>query len=275
MEGTRPGSHCQHRRALAAGRDRRRVGDGVPRRDRRQRRAARHRQGPERVDQRPAVDPQRLPADAGVADPARRQPRRPARAAAGVPGRGRALHPGEPRLRGGAERRAADRGAARPGDRRRAADPRQPGDHPGQLPPRRPGAGDRRLVGARRRRHRLRAAARRLADRGDLLAGDLPDQPADRRLRLPGGDPARARVERPDRDREARPLRRGARGDRARRLDLRADRGAGRDVGGGRRDRGDRHRRADRLLRPGARARRTRCCRSRSSARASSAPPTG
>ena len=51
----------------------------------------------------------------------------------------------------------------------------------------------------------LRAAARRLPDRGDLLAGDLRHQPADRDLRRLGGDPARAREPRPDGDRADRP----------------------------------------------------------------------
>ena len=72
------------------------------------------------------------------------------------------------------------------------ADAGQPGDDRGQLPARRPRAGDRRLVGAGRRRQRARAAGRRLADRRDLLAGDLRDQPADRDLRRLGGGPARA-----------------------------------------------------------------------------------
>ena len=54
--------------------------------------------------QRPAVDPQRLPADPGLADPARRLPRRPLRAAADLRPRRRPLHPRLAALRGGAER---------------------------------------------------------------------------------------------------------------------------------------------------------------------------
>ena len=186
------------------------------------------RRGPERLDQRAAVDPERLPADARVADPARRVPRRPARAAAGLPGRGRPLHARLAALRGRADGRVADRRPAGPGGRRGAADPGQPGDHRGELPPRRPGAGDRRLVGPRRRRDGDRAAARRLADRRGLLARDLPDQPAARRLRALGGGAPRAGDARPERDRQARPRRRGAGRGRARRHHLRADRGAGR-----------------------------------------------
>ena len=49
--------------------------------------------------------------------------------------------------------------------------PGQPGDDRGQLPARRPRPGDRRLVGARRRRDRDRAAARRLPDRGASPGG--------------------------------------------------------------------------------------------------------
>ena len=149
-------------------------------------------------DQRPAVDPQRLPADPRLADPARRLARRPLRAPARLRPRRRRLHRRLAALRGRAQRRAADRRPAAAGDRRRAADARQPGDDRGQLPARRPRPRDRRLVGPGRRRDRARAAARRLPDRGGLLAGDLPDQPADRRLRRLGGDQARARDPRPD-----------------------------------------------------------------------------
>ena len=81
------------------------------------------------------------------------------------------------------ERDAADRRPAAAGRRRRAADAGQPGDDRVELPARRPGAGDRRLVGARRRRGGARAAARRLPDRRRLVAGDLPHQPPDRPAR--------------------------------------------------------------------------------------------
>ena len=57
-------------------------------------------------------------------------------------------------VRAGAQPRGADRGPDPPGRRRRAAHARQPGDDPGRLRRRGPGAGDRRLVRARRHRRR-------------------------------------------------------------------------------------------------------------------------
>ena len=114
------------------------------------------------------------------------------------------------------------------GRRWRTAHAREPGDDRGELPPRRPGAGDRRMVGAGRRRGRARAAARRLPRRGGLVAGDLPDQPADRDLRDGDGEPPRPRDPRSDGQRAARLPRRAAGGARPRRHDLRADRGPGR-----------------------------------------------
>ena len=79
----------------------------------------------------------------------------------------------------------------------RAADSGQPGDDRVQLSARRPRPGDRRLVGPRRRGGGDRAAARRLPGRGGVLAGDLPDQPAARRVRRRDGDPPRPRDPRP------------------------------------------------------------------------------
>ena len=137
-----------------------------------------------------AVDPQRLPADARVADPARRLARRPLRPPAGL--RRSASSGSRPRRCCARSRRtsrcsivarllqgvggalltpgslAMIEASFRPGDRARAI-----------------GA----WSGLRRRRRRARAAARRLAGRGGLLAGDLPDQPAARaRSSIAGGD---------------------------------------------------------------------------------------
>ena len=71
--------------------------------------------------------------------------------------------------------------------------------------------------GLGRRGDGARAAARRLPDRGDLLAGDLPDQPADRRSSSPGRRPGTCRrAATRSRQRPPRPQRRGAGGARAR-----------------------------------------------------------
>ena len=78
------------------------------------------------------------------------------------------------------DRRLADRLARGAGRRRRADDARLP-LHPHQrLPARRAGQGDRHLGGRLRPGPRDRPADRRLPDRGGLLAGDLPAQPAGR-----------------------------------------------------------------------------------------------
>ena len=106
---------------------------------------------------RPAVDGQRLHADAGRADPAGRLARRPARPPADLPGRRGLVRAGLALCGAGAEHRAADR---RPG-RCRASAGRC--SRPGCLAilqasfrPRGPGPGDRRLVGPGRRRRRDR-----------------------------------------------------------------------------------------------------------------------
>ncbi len=170
--------------------DRARLRDRLPRGDGRQRGAAGDRRGPRRRRRRAAVDAERVPADARGADPDRRLARRPLRAPAPVHDRRdlvrRRLRP----LRARSEHRGARHRPGLPGDRRGAADAGQPRDHRIRLPSRGPGAGDRRLVGARRDRRRDRAARRRLADRRGRLARDLPDQHPDRRLRRLGRAPA-------------------------------------------------------------------------------------
>ena len=70
-------------------------------------------------------------------------------------------------------------------------------------------------------------AARRLAGRGGLMAGDLPDQPAARHLRRRDGGRHVPETRDPDGRRAARLSRRGAGGARPGRHHLRADRGPG------------------------------------------------
>ena len=174
-------------------------------------------------------------------------------------------------VRGGAERRGADRRPGAPGHRRRAAHAGQPGDDPGCLPRRGPQPRDRRLVGPRRDRRRARPARRRPADRPRVVALDLPHQPAARRAdRLAGaalgaGDPG------PARPRPLRPRRRGARLARPGRHDLGADRRGrpGDGVGGRRRPGRGRRLRGRRAPRAASR-----WCRWASSPTAPSAPPT-
>ncbi len=236
------------RRPLGARRRGARLGRRVPRRHRRQRRPSGHRSGPRRVDELAAVDHQRLPADARVADPARRVPRRPPRSSPGVRARGCPVHRGIAPLRGGSDRRVAGRRQAAAGSRRGPADARQPGDDRVELPPHGSCPGDRCLVRAWRRRHGDRAAPRRLPGRGCVVARDLPHQ---RPTRDPGrgdGHPPRSRDPRPDGERSTRLPWRSLGRVRPRRHHLRPDRGAGqrwlrdRPRGGHRRDRG-----ADRL----------------------------
>ncbi len=220
------GDRLRQRTGALGARDRgARLGHRLPRRHRRQRRAAANRRGLRRADELAAVDPQRLHADARVADPARRLARRPLRPPPHLRRRRRLVHGRVAALRDRAERRGADRGATAAGGRRSAADAGQPGDDRIELPARRPGPGDRRLVGARRRRHRARPAARRLAGRGRLLAGDLSDQRPDRRVRGADGDPPRPRDPRRRRPRPSRRPRSPARRGRTRRHHLRADPG--------------------------------------------------
>ena len=174
------------------------IGHGLPRRHRGQRGPARNGTGPRRLDQLAAVDPQRLPADARLVDPARRLARRPLRAPARVRHRGRAVHRRVGAVRGGADGRAADRRQAVAGGRRGAAHARQPGDDRVELPPDRSRAGDRRLVRARRRGDGARPVAGRLSGRGGLVARDLHHQRAARDRRRSLGRPPRPRDPRPD-----------------------------------------------------------------------------
>ena len=87
-----------------------------------------------------AVDQQRLPALADLADPARRLARRPLRPAPDLRDRHRVVRRGLAAVRPRADPRGADRRPDPAGSRRRPAHARQPGDHPGGLRPRRPGA---------------------------------------------------------------------------------------------------------------------------------------
>ena len=96
--------------------------------------------------------------------------------------RPRRLHHRLARLRARAEPGDADRRPLRPGRRRRADLRRDPRDDRHDVPrAARAGEGDRRLRVRRLRRRLDRAARRRGADRGDLLALDLLHQPARRR----------------------------------------------------------------------------------------------
>ena len=169
----------------------------------------------------------------------------------------------------------ADRRAVAAGDRRGAADPGQPGDDRGELPPRRPPTGDRRLVGAGGRGDGDRPAARRISDRRGLVAGGVPDQP-----------PARGLRDRRPRGTCPRPATRPPTG----RLDRRGALLAALALGGttyaliegpGRGlsplivlARSGGVAAAIAFVRRRAPRARTRCCRSRCSRRASSAPPT-
>ena len=261
---------------MGAARHRARLRDGVPRLHRRQRRPAPDRRGPRRRDLRAAVDDQRLRADPRGADPSRRVARRPLRAATGLPGRRRVVRGRLAGLCARDRRRDAVGGPRVPGGRRRPADPRQPCDPAGLLPARGPGAGDRRLVRAGRHLRRGRPLRRRLAGGARRLALGLPAQPAAGRGRRPGDRAPRAGEPRPDGHPVARPARCGPRRGRSGAADLRADRlageGGGRPVGARRSVARDGRARSLRLAR--ARPPGSRCCRSRSSRRGCSAPPT-
>ena len=140
---------------------------------------------------RPAVDRQRVRPRAGGADPAGRLARRPVRPAPGLRPRHRVVRRRQPAVRARARRRGADRGTGAAGDRRRAADPRQPRAPAGVVRPGRPGPGRGRLVRARRGRRGHRPVRRRAAGRG-VVAARLPHQPAavrDRRRGRPASRP--------------------------------------------------------------------------------------
>ena len=149
------------------------LGHGLPRRHRRQRRAARYRPRPGCLDQRPAMDSQRLRPNAGLVDPPRGLARRSLRPAAHLRPRRRGFHSGVASLCDRSDRRAARPREALTGRRRGPPDARQPGDDRGQLSPLRSGPRDRCVVGPRRRRDRDWAVAGRLPGRRRLVASDL------------------------------------------------------------------------------------------------------
>src|SRR5690606_1974831 len=117
--------------------------------DRGEHRPADPRRRPRRGDVGTAVDRQRLHADAGRADPARRLARRPVRPAADLRPRRGLVRRRLRALRRGADDRGAGRRTGPPGHRRCAAHPGVPGDHPGLVRRVRPAAGGRRLGRAR------------------------------------------------------------------------------------------------------------------------------
>ena len=134
------------------------LGSGVPRRHRRQRRAACDRPRPARQPRRPAVGAHRLPAHARVAARARRLARRPLRATADLRQIGLVAFAATSLLCA----IAPDTGsliAARcvQGVAAALLVPEQPGDGLGVVPRRRPRSRHRRVVGPRRHRHRARA----------------------------------------------------------------------------------------------------------------------
>ena len=138
--------------------------------------------------------------------------------------RGRAVHPGQPGLRSGAQPDPADRLPGRAGDRRGAADAADHGDHHRHLPGRPARDGARHLGRRRRAGHGGRPDPGRGA--GDLgqLAVDLHRQRADRRARA--GDDVRVHPGHPDgAAAQARPGRRRAGHGRPVLPDLRPDRG--------------------------------------------------
>ena len=150
------------------------------------------------------MDDQRLPDYARLADPARRLARRSLRAPADLPDRRRLVHHRVGAVRVRAERRSSDPGPRDPGRRRRPPYSGEPRDHRSHLPAGRPRPGNRSVVGAHRHRGRHGPARRRLPDRRRQLAGDLPDQPAARRVRRLGIAAPRSGDPRPDHDGRAR-----------------------------------------------------------------------
>ena len=140
------------------------------------------------------MDPQRLPADARLADPARRLARRPLRAAADLRRSASAwftvasllcaVAPSAELLIAARLLQGVGGALLTPGSLAMIEASFRPGDRARAI-----GA----WSGLGGVADGARAAARRLPGRGGLLAGDLPDQPADRRLRRLDGDPPRAR----------------------------------------------------------------------------------
>ena len=225
---------------------------GRARRDDRERRAALDPEGPRALRGRPPVGRELLHADVRRLPAARRPRRRPARAQAPVPRRHRAVH-----LRVAARRARAVGHDAHPrprpaGPGRRARLARRAVDHHHDLPGGR-GAhqGARRVGRHRRRRRRVRPAARRHPHRPARLGVDLLRQRADRH-RGPSCSPrARPRVDLGRRDARLRPRGRRHRHGRPRRSRLRHRQGAGVGLGLGRdaRDRPAGRRAARRLRR--------------------------
>ena len=170
----------------------RRLLHASPRRHHPQHRAAEHGQFAERKPAAHAGGGDRLPAHGGPADTGLGVDRRPFRHAPGVPRRGTAVQPRLVALRAVAEPRTAGRGAHRTGRRRRADDAGGTAGDPARLPAPGPGAGAQLRHHSRPARPAGGTDAGRLAGGVRLLALDLPDQPAGRPARLPGGDEADA-----------------------------------------------------------------------------------
>ena len=140
--------------------------------------------GPRLLAVEPRLGRERLPDPVRRPAAARRAARRPDRPPAHVHGRPRRLHRRLAGLRARPEPGDADRGAVRPGRRRRADLRGDPGDDRDDVPgAARAGEGDRRLQLRRFGRRVDRAARGRRAHGVDQLALDLLRQPADRRRR--------------------------------------------------------------------------------------------
>ncbi len=143
-----------------------------------QRGAARHPRRPRRRLRRPAVDGQRLPGHAGLADPGRRLARRHLRRAADLHARGRRLRRHVGPVRAGAHDRGAGARPRAPGGGGRAAHSGGAGGDRGGVPRGRARQGGWRLDGLGSDRHGARAARGR-PDRGrGVVAVDLRDQRA-------------------------------------------------------------------------------------------------
>ena len=159
---------------------------------RRQRRAARHPEGPQHRPDRAAMGGRRLHADSRGLHPDHGHARRPLRPAAAVRDRRRAVHARVAALRAGDQRdlpalRAGSAGHRRRGDVRDLAGADRAG-----VPGPRARHRDRRLGRDDRRRGRGRAAGRRGAHRRPRLGVDLLRQRPDRdRHRDPRPDPGR------------------------------------------------------------------------------------
>ena len=215
------------------------------RRDGGERRAARDPRRPRRRARRAAVGLQRVPADAGVADPGGRVAGRSVRGAARVLDRRRRVRARVGRVRGRADDRGADRRPRAAGRVRRAAHAERAGRDHRRVPTGRTRRRDRLLDRVGRHRDRHRAARGRLARRRVLLALDLRRERAVRARDARAGPVGRPALHRAQ-ERAARLARRRADRTRPRRPRARADQPVHVVGGAGRR-------RAARLVR-GARA---------------------